>query len=185
FVLRGLDIANATVYADDDFRELYEPFLGAEVALGSLREIANRIENLYREDGYVATRVIIPPQAIEGGMARLEVFEGRIIHYAIHGEIGPVKKQVARLLENLLTGEPARWRDLERYLLLARDLPGISLTGTLRSAGESAPGGVILVVNVARKPVDGFVSLQNRNAETSGPLTLSGGVGLNSNTQYG
>src|SRR5699024_9083590 len=35
FVLRGLDIANATVYADDDFRELYESFLGAEVALGS------------------------------------------------------------------------------------------------------------------------------------------------------
>ncbi|HET7410956.1 MAG TPA: POTRA domain-containing protein [Paracoccaceae bacterium] len=185
FILRGLEIANATVYGDDDFRAIYEPFLDTEVTIGSLREIANRIEQLYRDDGYVATRVILPPQAIEDGIARLEVFEGRIIHYEINGEIGPVKKQIARLLDNLLTGEPARWSELERYLLLARDLPGISLTGTLRSAGETAPGGVILVVDTARKPVDGFVSLQNRNAEATGTFTASGGVALNSNTQWG
>lgn len=184
FILRGLEIANATVYEDDDFRDIYEPFLDTEVTIGGLREIANRIERQYRDDGYVATRVIIPPQAIEGGIARLEVFEGKIIHYEINGEIGPVKKQIAGLLDNLLTDEPARWSELERYLLLARDLPGISLTGTLRPAGETAPGGVILVVDTARKPVDGFVSLQNRNAEPTGTFTVSGGLALNSNTRY-
>ena len=184
FELRGLEIANATVYDDGDFRDIYEPYLDTEVTIGSLREIANRIEELYRDDGYVATRVIIPPQAITNGVARLEVFEGRIIHYEINGEIGEVKKQIARLLDNLLTDEPARWSDLERYLLLARDLPGISLTGTLRSAGETAPGGVILVVDTARKPIDGFVSLQNRNAEPTGTFTVSGGIAFNSNTQY-
>ena len=184
FVLRGLDVANATVYDDDDFRDIYESFLDTEVTIGGLREIANRIEAQYRDDGYVATRVIIPPQAIAGGIARLEVFEGKIIHYEINGEIGPVKKQIARLLDNLLTDEPARWSELERYLLLARDLPGISLTGTLRPAGETAPGGVILVVDTARKAVDGFVSLQNRNAEPTGTFTISGGLALNSNTEY-
>jgi hemolysin activation/secretion protein len=184
FTLRGLEIANATVYDEGDFREIYEPFLDTEVTIGSLREIADRIERLYRDDGYVATRVIIPPQAIANGVARLEVFEGKIIHYEINGEIGDVKKQIARLLDNLLTDEPARWSELERYLLLARDLPGISLTGTLRSAGETAPGGVILVVDTARKPIDGFVSLQNRNAEPTGTFTISGGIAFNSNTQY-
>lgn len=184
FTLRGLEVANATVYDDDDFRSVYDSFLDTEVTLGGLREIANRIEKLYRDDGYVATRVIIPPQAIEGGVARLEVFEGKIIHYEINGEIGDVKKQIARLLDNLLTDEPARWSELERYMLLARDLPGISLTGTLRQAGETAPGGVILVVDTARKPVDGFLSFQNRNAEPTGPFTVSGGLALNSNTEY-
>ena len=184
FVLRGLRIENATVYSDAELRPIYEPFLGTEVTLGGLREIANRIESRYREDGYVATRVIIPPQAIAGGVATLEVFEGEIIHYEINGDIGPVRERIARLLDNLLTGEPARWSDLERYLLLARDLPGISLTGTLRSAGDTAPGGVILVVDTARKPADGFVSMQNRNAEATGTFTLSGGAALNSNTRF-
>ncbi len=184
FVLRGLGIENATIYSDAELRPIYEPFLGTEVTLGSLREIASRIERLYRDDGYVATRVIIPPQAIADGVPTLEVFEGKIIHYEINGEVGAVKQRIARLLDNLLTGEPARWSELERYLLLARDLPGISLTGTLRSAGDTAPGGVILVVDTARKPVDGFLSLQNRNAEATGPFALSGGGTLNAHTRY-
>lgn len=185
FTLRELEITNSTVYQDDDFREIYEPFLDTDITIGGLREIADRIEQLYRDDGYVATRVIVPPQAIEGGIARLEVYEGRIIHYEINGDIGPVKKQMARLLDNLLTGEPARWSTLERYLLLARDLPGISLTGTLQQAGDEVPGGVILIVDAARKPVEGFVRLHNRNGETTGPLAITGGLGLNSNTQWG
>ncbi len=184
FVLRGLEIANSTVYEDADLQGIYEPFLDTEVTIGGLREIANRIERRYRDDGYVATRVIIPAQAIKNGAVRLEVFEGKIIHYEINGEIGPVKKQIAGLLDNLLTDEPARWSELERYLLLARDLPGISLTGTLRPAGETSPGGVILVVDTARKPVDGFASLQNRNAQPTGAFTVSGGVAFNSNTEF-
>ena len=176
FILRGVSIENATIYSEAELRPIYEPFLGTEVTLGGLREIANRIENRYRDDGYVATRVIIPPQAITDGVPTLEVYEGKIIYYEINGDIGPVKKRIARLLDNLITGEPARWSELERYLLLARDLPGISLTGTLRSAGESAPGGIILVVDTARKAVDGFVGSQNLNAESTGPFTIAGGA---------
>ncbi|MEO1494840.1 MAG: POTRA domain-containing protein [Pseudomonadota bacterium] len=184
FTLNGLNIAGLSVYDPEDFDDIVGDFLNTEVTLGSLREISNRIERRYRSDGFVATRVIIPPQAIRDGTPTLEVFEGKIIHYEINGEIGPVKKQMASLLDNLLTDEPARWTDLERYLLLARDLPGISLTGTLRSAGDSAPGGVILVVDAARKPIDGFVNLQNRNAEPTGTFTISGGAAANSNTEY-
>lgn len=183
FVLRGLTIENATIYSEAEFRQIYEPFLRTNVTLGGLREIANRIENLYRRDGYVATRVIIPPQAIADGVPTLEVFEGKIIYYEINGDIGGVREQIASLLDNLLTGEPARWSDLERYLLLARDLPGISLTGTLRSAGDTAPGGIILVIDTARKPIDAFASMQNLNAEATGPLTIAGGGSLNSITR--
>jgi hemolysin activation/secretion protein len=182
FVLQGLRIENATVYSEADFQPIYEPYLGTDVTLGSLREIANRIEALYREAGYVATRVIIPPQAIADGVPALEVYEGKIILYEINGDIGPVRQQIARLLDNLLTGEPARWSELERYLLLARDLPGISLTGTLRSAGDTAPGGVVLVVDTARKRADGFISLQNRNAEATGTFAVAGGGALNAHT---
>ncbi len=184
FTLKDVEVAGLSVYDREDFDDIIGDFLNTEVTLGSLREISNRIERRYRRDGYVATRVIIPPQAIRDGTPTLEVFEGKIIHYEINGEIGPVKKQMARLLDNLLTDEPAQWSELERYLLLARDLPGISLTGTLRSAGDSAPGGVILVVDAARKAVDGFVNMQNRNAEPTGTFTVSGGAALNSNTEF-
>ena len=185
FRLNGVNLTGATAYDREEFDEILQDFLGKDVSLGSLREIGNRIERKYREDGYVATRVIIPPQAIQDGVPRLEIYEGKIIHYEINGEIGPVKERIALYLDNLLTDEPARWEELERYLLISRDLPGISLTGTLRSAGDSTPGGVILVVDAARKPVDGYVNVQNRNAAATGPWTLSGGASFNSNTKWG
>ncbi len=184
FVLNGVEFRGQTVYDAEDLAEHIEDFVGDEVTLGSLREIGNRVERRYRSDGYVATRVIIPPQAIREGRPVLQIFEGKIIHYEINGEIGDVKKQIARLLDNLLTDEPATWAELERYLLLARDLPGISLTGTLRSAGDSSPGGVIMVVDAARKPVDAFLNVQNRNAHPTGPWTGTLGVSMNSNTKY-
>ncbi|MEL7467501.1 MAG: ShlB/FhaC/HecB family hemolysin secretion/activation protein [Pseudomonadota bacterium] len=168
----------------DQITDIYESFIGKDITIGGLREIANRIEQLYRESGFLATRVIIPPQSIDGGIAELQVHEGRIVHYEVNGDIGPVKKQIAALLDNLITNKAARRTDIERYLLLARDLPGISLTGTLRSAGDSLPGGVILVVDTARKPVDGFIQLQNRNAQSTGAVTLSAGAAANSNTEY-
>ena len=185
FRLNGVNLTGATVYQNEDFDPILSDFIGTEVTLGGLREIGNRIERQYREDGYVATRVIIPPQAIRDGVPTLEIYEGKIIHYEINGEIGDVKKLIARYLDNLLTDEPARWTELERYLLLARDLPGISLTGTLRSAGDATPGGVILVVDTARKPVDAFINMQNRNADPTGPWTVSLGISANSNTEYG
>ena len=185
FKLNGVNLTGATVYETEDFSDILENFVGKDVTLGGLREIGNRIERKYRDDGYVATRVIIPPQAIKDGTPTLEVFEGKIIHYEINGEIGDVKKLIARYLDNLLTDEPAKWSELERYLLISRDLPGISLTGTLRSAGDSTPGGVILVVDAARKPVDIYINGQNRNAEVTGPWTTSAGVSFNSNTEFG
>lgn len=185
FRLNGVNLTGATVYETAAFEEILADFVGTDVTLGGLREIGNRIERKYRDDGYVATRVIIPPQAIRDGVPTLEIYEGKIIHYEINGEIGDVKKLIARYLDNLLTDKPARWSELERYLLLARDLPGISLTGTLRSAGDSTPGGVILVVDAARKPVDAFINMQNRNADATGPWTASTGLSANSGTEYG
>ncbi|MEM7422068.1 MAG: POTRA domain-containing protein [Pseudomonadota bacterium] len=185
FILSGITFSQpSTVFDDDELAAIYESFIGTEVTIGSLREIANRIEQFYREEGYLATRVIIPQQTIENGIASLEIFEGKIIYYEVNGDIGPVKEQIAALMDNLLTDKPARWAELERYLLLARDLPGISLTGTLRQAGDSAPGGVILVVDTARKPIDGFFNFQNRNPVPTGAFTATGGAAANSNTKY-
>ena len=184
FTLQGIRFPVAsTVYDLEQLEALYGERIGTDVTVAELREIADAIEALYRRDGYLATRVIIPPQTIADGVASLEIYEGRILFYEVNGEIGPVKTQIEALLDNLIVDEPARVDQLERYLLLARDLPGISLTGTLRSAGDNAPGGVVLVVDTARKATDAFVQAQNKNAEPTGPFSLAGGYAFNSRTE--
>ncbi len=185
FELQGIVVDQATVFDQEDFLPAYEGYVGTQIGLGELREISDRIEQVYRENGYIAARVIVPPQTIENGTPTLTVFEGRIVHYEINGDIGPVKELVAAYLENLVTDRAAHFDDIERYLLLARDIPGISLTGTLRPAGDASPGGVVLVVDTALKQFDGFVSAENLSAEVTGPYVFSVGAAMNSLTKYG
>ena len=130
---------NKLVYDKGELLDIYGSSLGTNVTLGDLREIADRIENHYREDGYIAARAIIPAQSVDDGIVTIKIFEGRIIGYELRGDVGPVGEQggqIRKLLDNLITNEPARWSEVERYLLLVRDLPGISLTGTLQTAGD-------------------------------------------------
>lgn len=179
FTLTSLTITGSTVYGVGEFTPLYQEYIGTEVTLQTLRDIADLIEAKYRGDEYVATRALVPAQRIKDGAVEITVVEGKIRNIIVRGDIGPSDKLVRSYLANLRTGEPLRWPEAERYLLLARDVPGLSLTGTLRKTPGVEAGGVDLVVDVAHKQFEGFANVQNYSAETTGPWTLSGGAAMN------
>jgi len=185
FTLNTLTISGATVYDVAEFEPLYQEFVGTEVTLQTLRDIADRIEAKYRGDEYVATRALVPAQRITEGAVEIRIVEGVIRNIIVRGDIGPSDKLVRRYLAKLRTGEPLRWPDAERYLLLARDVPGLSLTGTLRKTPGVEVGGVDLIVDVAHKQFEGFANIQNYSAEATGPWTLSGGASMNNPLGYG
>ena len=72
---------------------------------------------------------------------------------------------------------PLSVADLERYLLLIDDLPGISTESVLNPA-KDAPGAADLVVVVEEDEMDGFVRVDNRGTKFNGPdqAWLGGGV---------
>ena len=63
---------------------------------------------------------------------------------------------------------PANIRTIERYLLLAGDLPGLKFKNTLKPH-PSRQGAAILVVEVTEKPVDVFARADNRGTRARGP----------------
>ena len=75
FVLVGVVVEGATVYRDIDFLPLYEPYLKREVSLADVYQIADAITAKYQNDGYILSRVIVPPQRIRGGIVRLRLVE--------------------------------------------------------------------------------------------------------------
>ena len=89
----------------------------------------------YRADGYVFTAV--SANIDETGRLRFVVTEGRIVSVRLDGDIGPAGAQVLRLL-NWLTEEPViDTATLERYLLLAQDVPGVTLHAVLEPSPAS------------------------------------------------
>jgi hemolysin activation/secretion protein len=73
---------------------------------------------------------------------------------------------------------------LERWLLLAQDVPGITLRTVLRpSAGD--PGALSLVAQVSRKSVSGILTADNRGYKGTGPEQILASLSANSFTEYG
>ena len=68
----------------------------------------------------------------------------------------------------ITTERPANIRTIERYLLLAGDLPGLKFKNSLKPH-PSKLGAAILVVEATQKPVDLFARVDNRGTKARGP----------------
>ena len=179
FTLRALDIEGVTHYSAEQLRPLYEQLLGTEITVADAFGIANRIELRYRSEGYVTTRVIVPQQTVEDGRFRIVVVEGFISDVTYDGDIGPARAAVEKLVHRLRSVRPISVAEVERQLLLANDLPGLTVRATLEPSPTEI-GGSVLVVHSERKLVEASLGVDNRNSPYLGSGELVGSVSINS-----
>jgi hemolysin activation/secretion protein len=149
--LAGIDAA--------ELRPAFAEFLGRTVPLATVCEIRDRAGTILRRGGYLAA-VQVPPQEIEGGTVRFDVLMARIVSVQVRGDAGRSERTIAGFLQALTDMPVFNEREAERYLLLARDLPGYDVRLTLRPAG-AAPGQVIGEVTVLHQPIEVDFSAQN------------------------
>ena len=178
-VLRSVVVEGSTVYSDEDLAHLYEGRLGQEVTLAEVFGIAEAITARYRNDGYVLSRAYLPPQTITDGAVGIRIVEGYIDEVRIEGEVRGRRSLLDTYAGKLKRSRPLSIRDLERYLLLFGDLPGITSQAVV-SPAKDTPGAADLVIVVEDEAADGFVRIDNRGSEFNGPVQLWVGAGLNS-----
>ena len=179
--LNDVVIEGSTVYAKDDFAYLYEHRIGQEIALSEVFKIADKITAKYRNDGYILSRAIVPPQTIADGTVRINIVEGYINEVRIEGELSEQRTLLDAYAEKIIDSRPLSTKDLERYLLFFRDLPGVNAKATIRPAKDT-PGASDLVILVDFKETDGFARVDNRGSKFNGPGRFWFGAGLNSLT---
>jgi hemolysin activation/secretion protein len=179
----AIELEGATVYPPGALDDFTRPVIGKRVAVSELFAVAQRIEAKYRADGYFLTTVFLPAQRSADGRIKIRVVEGFISNVVIEGDVGPVARQAQRFLDKVTASRPANLRDIERYLLLTQDLPGISLKTVLRPGRE--PGSSELVAQLRRTPWDGLFQAHNRGSKFVGPLQGTLVLGLNSFTSLG
>ncbi|NGM86772.1 ShlB/FhaC/HecB family hemolysin secretion/activation protein [Parapusillimonas sp. SGNA-6] len=178
FTLQALDIEGATHYPPQALRPLYAHLLNRSISVAQAFEVANQIELRYRGDGYVTTRVIVPEQTVEDGRFRIVVIEGFVSDVVYEGDIGASRAAVEKLISRLRGMRPVSIAELERQLLLANDLPGLTVRATLE-ASPTQTGGSVLVVRTERKWMDASLGIDNRNSPYLGSGELVGSVSVN------
>jgi len=149
FTMRSLIISGNTVYKGRDLYPYAQPLLGREVGLEDLQEVAGRITDHYRRGGYFLAQVVIPPQGVRNGAVELQVIEGRIGVVRIDRSADtPVPEALVQgLIGRIPKDRPLTTAALEHGLLLASDVPGMTVQSALQQ-GE-VPGTSDLMVDVA------------------------------------
>ncbi|ALM87035.1 ShlB/FhaC/HecB family hemolysin secretion/activation protein [Bordetella sp. N] len=179
FTLTDMQIEGVTRYRADELRPLYQGLLGKTITVADAFKVANDIELRYRNEGYVTTRVIVPEQTIDNGHFRIVVVEGFISDVVYDGDVGPAKAAVEKLVRRLRGMRPINVADVERQLLLANDLAGMTVRASLE-ASPKVTGGSVLVVHSERKAVDARVGMDNRTSPYLGWSEATTQISLNS-----
>jgi hemolysin activation/secretion protein len=157
------------VLSSETLQALLQPFSGVDVSLQQIREAAALVQQAYDEAGWLA-RVDVPPQDITHGRVTLQITEAKL------GQVSMDANATSRVTNERVqafiqaqqaAGQPLNVRRLDRGLLLADDLSGVSLVGTLQASAQ--PGATDVVLSAAAEPpysVD--MSLDNTNARSVG-----------------
>jgi hemolysin activation/secretion protein len=180
--VREVAVDGATAYPAARVRALLGGLTGDAVPLARIETARLAVLALYRNDGYVFTSVNAALDA--GGVLRFAVTEGRIADVKLEGDIGPAGTQVLRFLNHLTTVAPIDSATLERWLLLAQDVPGVALHAVLRPSAD-APGALTLVAQVSRQAFSGLFTLDNRAFPQTGPQQGLLVLDANSFTEFG
>lgn len=160
----AVHVEGAVALPASAFGPAIEPFLGRQLGPAELRQLADAVANVARHAGYGLATAEVPQQVIQNGILRVIVDEGRID--AIE-PTGSGADAVRPLLQKLVGGAPVRTADLERQLLLAGDVAGVTADG---ARIDRVGGRNILRLNARRNRVTARASFDNWGSSPIGPL---------------
>src|SRR6185436_2342371 len=140
---------------------------GREITGAQIFELANKLTVLYRNEGYLLSQVIVPPQSLSGGRLTLRAVEGH----------ENVRATLVALGERIKASRPLHSSALERYLLIANDLAGVQLRSVLTPSQTTGAADLTLIATLKR--VEGYLSLDNYGSKYLGPGQLNASVAAN------
>jgi hemolysin activation/secretion protein len=163
FQIGSILVSGSDGTAMPEYGATIEPFIGSVVGQPGLQDVATALASEARNRGYSFASAYIPEQKIVLGSVRVIVDLGRIDEVEIEGSDNP---RLARMLSEL-EGRFARKSEIERKLLLARDIPGVVINSTeyLRENGRGR-----LLVRAAAQRSSGSAVLDNYGDKAAGPV---------------
>lgn len=169
FVLRDVKFVGNTVFTTKELETVFASSLNHDITLSALQAKVHAITVKYREAGYILSRAFLPPQVIRKGSVTVQIVEGFVSKVAVQGDPGKAKPLLEAYGKHVMQSKPLKFQDLERYALLANDLPGYTIKSVL-TPSATTPGGADLTLVVDRRKASGLVSYDNYGTRYIGPL---------------
>ena len=167
FILKTLKVEGVTVYPSGFLERFASDRVGLKVTVQEVFDYAAKMTATYRNDGYLLSRVVVPQQEIEGGNVLLRAVEGYIDDVVVEGVSSDLEKAIRGYVNKLTEVRPLSRGMLERHLLLADDLPGLTVRSFLKPS-EKNSAAATLTLTASKKAADYWSRLDNRGNDYVG-----------------
>lgn len=179
FKLNQIILAGNKIFTDAQLEEIYADKLHKEISVAELEGIVQNITNFYRNQGYILSRAILPPQHVENGIVHIRILEGYISNVAIQGD---PKRSVYLLRcfgKQISKSRPLQIDVLERYLRLSNEVPGLSARSVLEPS-KTDTGASDMTIVAQQKTWAAFASYDNYGTLYLGPQQITANITGNS-----
>jgi hemolysin activation/secretion protein len=175
FKLKQIILQDNHVYSEAKLRPIYQDKLDKVITVAELQDIVQGITNYYRNNGYILSRAIIPPQHVKNGVVAIRVIEGYIDQVTVVGTPKGSRSIVAAYGRRIARNRPLQLKNMERYLFLANEVPGVQAKAVLEPS-KAEVGASDLALATQAKLLSAYVSYDNYGTRYIGPPQLTANI---------
>ena len=161
-----------TAFDESTLAAVVAPFVGKLTGMDGLFEAAAAVRRYYREQGYPLTEAYLPAQRFmdSGGTVLIQVLEARVGKTRVIVEGSGVSEALATqiLQSQLVPGSLITTDQLEKPVLLLRDLAGIDASATVEPGGADGEADVIVNVKPTGSKFAAALGLDNMGPRSAG-----------------
>lgn len=144
------EVQGNTLLPAADIDAATQPYTG-RVTISRLREAAAAVQELYRRAGYGGVVAFLPEQALDAGVVRIRVVEGRLVGVELSGQKLFTPRNIRASLPALQEGRTPEVRRVDAQIQMANENPAKTLQVLLQPGAQ--PGEVVAKVAVEEGPV--------------------------------
>lgn len=140
--------------------------------MADIQKLAQALQQAYREAGYGAVVVRLPPQSLQQRVLRLEVIEGRLSQVQVAGNRAFSREHLLRTLPALRLGQTPQLGRLDSQLLMVNENPARSVRVVFQPGEKRADVEALVVVE--ERPITRWQwTLDNTGTPSTGEFRLS------------
>ncbi|MDO8651220.1 MAG: ShlB/FhaC/HecB family hemolysin secretion/activation protein [Undibacterium sp.] len=184
--VREFHFAGNTLLSNEQLAPVVAEYLNRPIGFAELQKAAAAVAEAYRKAGWIV-RVYLPHQDITEGIVTIQIVEAVFGSVKLEGQ--PATRFAFERIQKSFDAQQPKGAKLnanalDRALLLADDLPGVAVSGSLHEGAN--PRETDLILKVADEPlVVGEVNLDNIGSRATGSDRLAANLNLNSLAGYG